>query len=106
MCIGRALQVESLGQGDLAYCADEHGTAYGLPVQTALLDSPPQPGDWLLVHIDTAIRILDGDEALQIARALDAVQRAARGEDFEHLIADLIDREPQLPEHLRVSRSH
>ena len=34
--------------------------------------------------------------------ALKALDMALRGEtDFDHLFADLIDREPQLPEHLR-----
>jgi hydrogenase expression/formation protein HypC len=96
------MQVHAIVQGDLAACLDARGRPCAQPVQTALLDSPPAPGDWLLVHVDTAIRVLDAMEARHIADALEAVDRAARGEAFEHLIADLIDREPQLPEHLRV----
>ncbi len=71
------------------------------PVETSLLEQPPQPGDWLLVHVNVAIRALDAGEAGQISDALLAVTRAAAGESFEHLLADLIDREPQLPAHLR-----
>jgi hydrogenase expression/formation protein HypC len=102
MCVGTPLQVREFAQGDLAHCVDHAGRPYALPVQTALLEQRPAPGDWLLVHIDTAVQPLDADEALQVARALEAVSRAARGEDFEHLIADLIDREPELPPHLRA----
>ena len=103
MCMGIPLQVKSLGTDGLASCVDAKDTHYALPVQTALLDTPPKPGDWLLTHIDTAIRPLDADEARLIADALEAVDRAARGEDFEYLLGDLLDREPQLPPHLRDS---
>ena len=42
------------------------------------------------------------DQGAMAADALEALEMAMRGEsDFEHLFADLIDREPQLPEHLR-----
>ena len=101
MCIGIPLQVLALGDDGLAHCADSRGNSYHLPVQTALLDTLPEIGDWLLTHIDTAIRALETGEARLIADALDAVQRASRGEAFEHLLGDLLDREPQLPEHLR-----
>lgn len=71
-------------------------------VDTSLLDDPLQFGDWLLVHVNVAIRPLDALEARQIGDALQAVTAAASGQPFEHLIADLIDREPQLPDHLRT----
>lgn len=103
MCVGIPLCVQHIGDDGMAHCADAAGEAYAMPVHTALLDQPPQPGDWLLTHIDTAIRPLEAGEGQQIADALEAVRRASRGEDFEHLIADLVDREPQLPAHLRDS---
>lgn len=61
----------------------------------------PQPvGAYLLTHLGRALRVLDAEEATQIARALLAVDRAARGESVGDLFADL-DREPELPAHLR-----
>ncbi len=69
-------------------------------VDTLLLDAV-LPGDWLLIHVDSAVRTLDAHEAQQIRNALLAVEHAINGEPFEHLLADLIDREPQLPVHLR-----
>jgi hydrogenase expression/formation protein HypC len=66
-----------------------------------LLIGPQAPGTQVLVHIDTAIRVLDDDEAKLIADALRGLEAALRGESFESHFADLIDREPQLPEHLR-----
>jgi hydrogenase expression/formation protein HypC len=69
-------------------------------VSVLLLDQPPV-GAQVLVFIDNAIRLLDAEEARLIDNAIDGLAAACRGEDFDHLFADLIDREPELPEHLR-----
>jgi hydrogenase expression/formation protein HypC len=66
-----------------------------------LLIGAQEPGTQVLVHIDTAIRVLDAQEARLIHDALSGLDAALRGENFDRLFADLIDREPQLPEHLR-----
>ena len=39
----------------------------------------------------------------RLGDALRAVSAAAAGQPFEHLLADLIEREPELPEHLRTA---
>lgn len=66
---------------------------------------PPKPGDWLLVFQDRAIRAIDEAEASEIEAALKATALAMAGEADEAAIragfGDLIDREPELPEHLR-----
>jgi hydrogenase expression/formation protein HypC len=69
-------------------------------VSVLLLDQPPV-GAQVLVFIDNAVRLLDAEEARQIDNAIDGLAAACNGEDFDHLFADLIDREPELPEHLR-----
>ncbi|NCF20927.1 MAG: HypC/HybG/HupF family hydrogenase formation chaperone [Haliea sp.] len=99
MCLGVPLQVHSLLASDAALC----GVSGEQPraVDTSLLDGLPRVGDWLLVHVNIAVRALSGLEAQQIGDALLAVNAAASGQPFEHLLADLIDREPQLPDHLR-----
>lgn len=97
MCLGVPLQVSSAQPGS-ALCRDGSGERR---VSTLLLDAPPEPGQWVLVHIDAAIRALDADEAQLIRDALHAVAAAAEGQPFDHLLADLIDREPELPPHLR-----
>jgi len=55
----------------------------------------------VLGHIDTAIRVLDAGEARLIDDALKGLEAAMRGENFDSLFADLIEREPKLPDHLR-----
>ncbi len=102
MCLGIPLQVHSIEAPGLALCAPRHQTTALRRVNTALLDTAPGIGDWLLAHVDIAIRALDTEEARLIDDALAAVTAAVDGEPFEHLIADLVDREPQLPEHLRT----
>ncbi len=101
MCLGIPLQVHSVEAPGLALCAPRGEPSALRRVNTALLDTAPRAGDWLLAHVDIAIRALDAEEARLIDDALAAVTAAADGDPFEHLIADLVDREPQLPEHLR-----
>lgn len=69
-------------------------------VSVMLLDQPPA-GAQVLVFIDNAVRVLDAEEARQIDNAIDGLQAAVNGQDFDHLFADLVDREPELPAHLR-----
>lgn len=70
-------------------------------VSMALLGAQPA-GARVLVHIDSAVRLLDPLEAAQIDDALEALERALAGENVDHLFADLVDREPELPEFLRT----
>lgn len=69
-------------------------------VSMLLIGAQP-PETMVLVHIDTAIRTLEADEARLIDDALRGLDAAMRGENFDDMFADLINREPQLPEHLR-----
>jgi hydrogenase expression/formation protein HypC len=70
---------------------------------SALLIDPPPVGSKVLVFIDRAVRLLDEMEARQIDDALDGLVAASNGDRFEHLFADLVGREPELPEHLRAA---
>ena len=73
-------------------------------VSMLLLGAVPV-GTPVLVHVDSAVRVLDPEEARQIDDALDGVAAAAAGLPFEHLFADLIGREPELPAFLRDSKN-
>lgn len=96
MCFGLPMRVISVN-GGLALC--EAGSLRE-HVDLALVGTV-KPGSFLLVHLGTAHRALDEEEAGSIANAIEAVRAAASGEPFEHLIADLVDREPELPPHLQ-----
>ncbi len=96
MCLGVPMTiVETNGMSALCQRRGERRQ-----VSVLLLDQPPV-GALVLVFIDNAVRLLDAEEARQIDNAIDGLAAACNGEDFDHLFADLIDREPELPEHLR-----
>ncbi|UVO30639.1 HypC/HybG/HupF family hydrogenase formation chaperone [Bradyrhizobium arachidis] len=59
----------------------------------------------VLVHVDTAIRLLDDEEAQLIGDAIEGIGAALNGEDCDRFFADLIDREPTLPVHLRLDQA-
>jgi len=67
---------------------------------SVLLVGAQPAGTRLLIHIDSWVRVLDPDEAEAIDRALEGLAAALDGRAFDHLFADLIDREPELPAHL------
>jgi hydrogenase expression/formation protein HypC len=106
MCIGVPMRIES-GDG-LQAVAVRQGPDGALERSTLdmLIVGAQPPGTWVLAFHGAARRVLDPDEARQIDDALAALALALdRGEAaapaLDALFADLVDREPQLPEHLR-----
>ena len=97
MCIGIPMTIVECD--DTGAICDRRGIRHQVSM---LLLGAHAPGVKVLVHLDTAIRVLEEEEAQLIEDALDGLAAAVEGREFEHLFADLIDREPQLPEHLRV----
>jgi hydrogenase expression/formation protein HypC len=96
MCIGFPMTVLD-GDAFEARC-ERRGEVQ--QVSMLLIGAQP-PGAKLLVHLGSAIRVLDDLEASQIDDALDAVQEALAGQDIDHRFADLVGREPELPDFLR-----
>jgi hydrogenase assembly chaperone HypC/HupF len=98
MCVGIPMRIERV-EGFRARCRAHTGEARS--VDLALVGDQPE-GTWLLVFLDTAREVLDPQRARQIHEALAAVDAVMSGETaVDHLFADLVDREPPLPEHLR-----
>ena len=96
MCLGIPMQV--IEGGDMsALCVRGDETRR----VSLLLTGAQRPGTHLLVHIDTAIRVLDEEEAGLIENALQGLAAALRGENCDEHFADLLGREPELPAHLR-----
>lgn len=97
MCVGIPMTVIEVGAHDAVCEADGERHL----ISTLLIRDPVLVGEHLLTHRGAAVRRIDAQEAADIANALRAVMAAAEGRAFDHLIADLIDREPPLPDHLR-----
>jgi len=98
MCIGIPMQIIE-PRGDTALC-EYRGQATLIDM---MLVGEQAAGTWLLVFLDAAREVISAERAAQIADALEAMRLAMQGEtNFDHLFADLVDREPELPEFLRT----
>lgn len=97
MCIGIPMRIISV-EGLRALCEREGERRY---IDLSLVG--PQPaGTWVLTFLDAAREVLGAEEARRIDDALKALSAVMQGgQNIDHLFADLVDREPQLPEHLR-----
>jgi len=75
MCLGIPAQLVEgdTGHPDLAMA--EVGGVRRV-VNIALLDEPPRPGDWVLVHMGFALSVMTADEAREALAALGAEQEA------------------------------
>ena len=98
MCLGIPMQVVE-ADGNVTLCRGRNG----LVKIDATLVAPVQVGDWLLTWLGSARAVLDADEAGRIDQALEALAAVERGElDLAKYFPDLVDREPELPPHLRA----
>lgn len=104
MCVALPMEVLSV-KGFEARCRLAGRDGEERLVDVSMLE-PPQPGDWLLVFRDQAIRAVSAEEAKEVENALRATELVMEGDESEENIragfGDLIDREPPLPEHLRA----
>ena len=99
MCLGMPMQVEQLSDEHFAVCRE--GTQKHV-IDISLVGKQPK-GAWLLVFLGAAREVMTEQQAQDTLNALRAVQNVMQGEysQIDHLFADLIEREPYLPEHLR-----
>lgn len=97
MCVATPMQVIEQ-QGLYSLC---EGRGERERVDMRLVGEQPV-GTWVLVFHGAAREVVDADRAREVTAALEALDATLRGEtDVDHLFADLVNREPQLPEHLR-----
>ncbi len=110
MCIGVPMRIAS-GDGVSAEAFSESadGAVERCTIDMMIVGAQP-PGTWVLAFHGAARRVLDPLEARQIrdalaalAIALDSDSAAPPDAALDVLFADLVDREPQLPEHLRTN---
>jgi len=101
MCVGIPMQViEAAGEG-AAWCMGREGRAR---IDLALV-GPQPPGTWLLTFMGGAREVMTPEAAGRTDAALDALAAVLAGDTstLDEAFADLVSREPQLPEHLRKS---
>jgi len=101
MCVATPMRVLHVHPGlTAARCVDRHGVE--ADVDLSLVDAVDS-GAWLLVFLGAAREIVDAERALQIDRALGALEAALRGDvdSIDAAFPDLAGRIPTLPEFLR-----
>jgi hydrogenase expression/formation protein HypC len=99
MCLGIPMQVvETQGEG-AAWCVGRDGRSL---IDMSLVGEQ-SPGTWILTFVGAAREIMTPESASQVDAALDALVAVLEGDGaaIDAAFADLVGREPQLPEHLR-----
>jgi len=97
MCIGLPMQVVEL-DGSFAWCEDGNERER---LDMMLVGEQPV-GAWVLAFHGAARFLLSEQEAAQARSARMALAAVLSGEgQFDEFFADLVDREPMLPAHLR-----
>lgn len=96
MCIGTPMRL--VADGEFAALAEGDGETRQLSL---LLVGALPAGSWVLAQGGLAMRTLNEDEAAAITAALAACRDVLAGGDGAAGFADLIEREPQLPDWLR-----
>jgi hydrogenase expression/formation protein HypC len=100
MCIGVPLQVLAVEAG-AALCAARGRRER---IDMALVGEQP-PGAWILAYQGSAVRTMTPEEAAQTQAALDALAAVLAGDaSVDAYFADLVEREPELPDHLKDPR--
>lgn len=101
MCIGIPMLVLEVTRGGAI--AERRGRREAL--NTMLVDDVAC-GDWVLAYQGSALRKLSVEEAAQTDTAVAALEAALAGEqNLDAYFADLVDREPSLPDHLKETAS-
>jgi len=99
MCVGIPMQVVEVAGEGAAWCEGRDGRTL---VDMALV-GPQPPGTWLLTFIGAAREVMSAEAAARTDAALDALAAVLAGDTsgLDAAFADIVSREPQLPEHLR-----
>ncbi len=97
MCIGTPMRIVTAEAG-VAVC---EGRGRRERIDLALVGAQAV-GSWILAYQGSAVRTLSPEEARQTTAALDALDAVLAGHaNVDAYFADLVEREPMLPPHLR-----
>jgi hydrogenase expression/formation protein HypC len=101
MCLGIPMQVIEVHE-TYSLCVGRNGRQV---INTMLLDRV-EVGQWLMTFLDAGREVIDAERAALVNAALDGLQAVSEGGevDLDVFFADLVNREPQLPEFLRKDK--
>jgi hydrogenase expression/formation protein HypC len=101
MCLGIPMQVIEVHE-TYALCEGRNGQQV---INTMLVDRV-EVGQWLMTFLGAGREVIDAERAALVNAALDGLQAVSEGGevDLDVFFADLVNREPQLPEFLRKDK--
>lgn len=101
MCLGIPMQVIEVHE-TYALCEGRNGRQ----VINTMLVEKVEAGQWLMTFLDAGREVIDAERAALVNAALDGLQAVSEGGevDLDVFFADLVNREPTLPEFLRKEK--
>ena len=98
MCLGIPMQVLEVNE-NTALCEGRNGRQ----LINTMLVGRVEVGQWLLTFLDAGREVIDAERAALVDAALDGLQALSDGGEvnLDVFFADLVNREPTLPEFLR-----
>ena len=101
MCLGIPMQVIEVHE-TYAMCEGRNGRQ----VINTMLVEKVEAGQWLMTFLDAGREVIDAERAALVNAALDGLQAVSEGGevDLDVFFADLVNREPALPEFLRKEK--
>lgn len=81
MCLAVPMRVSEVSSDGLARCQVGESETF-VTTSVALLEEPPAPGDYVIVHAGFALRKLDPADAEETLKLLREILAAARPEDW------------------------
>jgi hydrogenase expression/formation protein HypC len=102
MCLGIPMQVIEVHE-NTALCEGRNGCQ----VINTMLVGEVEVGQWLMTFLNAAREVIDAEQAMLVNAALDGLQAVSDGGEvnLDQFFADLVNREPTLPEFLRKEKA-
>jgi hydrogenase expression/formation protein HypC len=99
MCLGIPMQVVEVSGEGAAWCTGRGGRS----LIDMTLVGRQEPGTWILAFVGSAREVMTPEAAARVDAALDALDAVLQGDtaSIDAAFADLVAREPQLPDHLK-----
>jgi len=98
MCIGVPMQIVQ-SQELVAICRNDEEQRQE-KVDMSLIGPQPE-GTWVLVFMGAAREVIAPEALDQVLQARKAMAAALNGESVDEFFADLVNREPELPDFLK-----
>ena len=98
MCIGVPMEIVAV-DGLVAKCRNDEENRFE-KVDLSLIGEQ-SIGTWITVFLGSGREVIEPEDLETVLQAREAMKAALEGRDVDQFFADLVDREPQLPDFLK-----